>query len=982
MHGFGEGVLLLADQFGAFDPVLDGLLEPALGRLTVQLGSVPGLADEERRAVYAAAADTLRNAVRRKATRVLVLDVNAARITGRLTGTTPQARWADWVASAIRPGFWDLLDGQYPGLAARLRTVIDNQCAAAVSFARRFGADRHALPALLPGTGPGLPKLVDVAFGTGDSHRGGRSVAIVRCDTGRVVYKPRPVTVDAALAEFVAEMLPDEPPEARIRVPEVISRCEYGWASFVPHRYCTGDAELRTFYRGLGRWLAVMRLLGGSDLHAENLIAAGPVPVVVDCETLFTPQPEPPASGYGQAVDRAAYLISSSVARTGLLPSRGGALGWRGVDVSAAGALPGQQPAAPQPVLIDAGTDQVRIGLERMPIPQAGNHPTPDPVLRRYWDLILDAFVEVTAALRSADEAGTLTAALARFADCQIRLVLRDTEIYSELARMLWHPASLHDPTRARERAADLLLRQAKNMPEAPDDPVIIRSEIDDLLSGDVPMFTTTPGSGWGAVPDLIEAALSRWREADPALEQQVIRSTLVSAYLNEGWDWDGQRLAPRRPSTLSRDGLDRRRRGLAADVIRMLADTAVHADDQTVTWIAPVLTPAGWLVQPLNADCYGGLAGLAVLFAGYLGEVSAGRADAVDAVPGLLAEVLRTLRAADDQAAIDRTRERLRPEKPGGYAGLGSRIWCWLLLRRLNAVDSGEAIRRARALAEQVPAGVAEDTTYDVLSGMAGAIVPLLALSERDGDPRWPAVARDISVRLVAAARRSGGLASWPNAMFPSGLGGFAHGATGIGWALARLGASAVGTTAADHDAARATADHDAAGRLAEAAFGYEESLYAPELGGWLDLREQDEDWAAATWCHGAGGIGVVATDLLRRTGEARWADVLRRAAAGCWADGMSWNHTLCHGDLGNWEVIRAAIDLGLAPDGVDRALLDSYVLASVAEFGPISGLARDAFSPGLMAGVGGVAYQLLRMHPDCPLPSVMLPDPGTDGA
>lgn len=32
-------------------------------------------------------------------------------------------------------------------------------------------------------------------------------------------------------------------------------------------------------------------------------------------------------------------------------------------------------------------------------------------------------------------------------------------------------------------------------------------------------------------------------------------------------------------------------------------------------------------------------------------------------------------------------------------------------------------------------------------------------------------------------------------------------------------------------------------------------------------------------------------------------------------------------------------------------------------------------------MPGLGGVAYQLLRMHPECDLPSVLLPDPGPPG-
>src|SRR5262249_45557074 len=215
-----------------------------------------------------------------------------------------------------------------------------------VARPRPSAAAGPALPALLPASPAARlptgepPTLVEVVFGSGDSHRGGHTVAIVGCSAGRVVYKPRSVAVDAALATLLTRLLPDEPPATRIRVPEVVCRDGYGWAAYGEHRYCTDEMELRTFYRCLGQWLAVMRLLGGSDLHAENLVAAGPVPVVVDCETLFTPQPARRPSGYGLAADRAAHLVSGSVLRSGLLPGRGLALGWRGVDVSAAGAPP------------------------------------------------------------------------------------------------------------------------------------------------------------------------------------------------------------------------------------------------------------------------------------------------------------------------------------------------------------------------------------------------------------------------------------------------------------------------------------------------------------------------------------------------------------------------------------------------------------------------------------------------------------------
>ena len=69
--------------------------------------------------------------------------------------------------------------------------------------------------------------------------------------------------------------------------------------------------------------------------------------------------------------------LGATVLRTGLLPGRGIVLGWRGVDISAVGALPGQQPVADQPVIVDAGSDRARIGAERVDGAGSANHPEP-----------------------------------------------------------------------------------------------------------------------------------------------------------------------------------------------------------------------------------------------------------------------------------------------------------------------------------------------------------------------------------------------------------------------------------------------------------------------------------------------------------------------------------------------------------------------------------------------------------------------------
>ena len=443
-----------------FTSSLTPLTEPGLTALSEQLARVRGLGAVERAAICDGAAAALHRVLLAKVSRVLLVELNAARITGRLTAGDSAARWEQFLQMSATQEYWESLTTHYPTLRTRLDAVITRRCAAALTMAERLSADRQQLTRFLlsdPDT------VTGVSFGAGDSHRGGHTVAVLEfgADAGPVVYKPRSLAVDTVLDDLLAALLPSQ---ERIRVPAALSRGEYGWAEHVSHSYCSGPGELADFYRGIGYWLGVMRLLGGSDLHAENVIACGPVPVVIDCETLFTPVYPPVPSGLGMAVDQASSLVQATVLRTGMLPSRGLALGWRGVDASAVGSWRGEQPLMDMPVILDAGQDTARFGYERARATLGESHPSPDPALGDYWDQVVDGFTGITATLRALDRRGKLAPMLAEFAACPIRVVPRSTESYAELTRMLWHPASLSDPPTAVERAVSLLSQMAGNV--------------------------------------------------------------------------------------------------------------------------------------------------------------------------------------------------------------------------------------------------------------------------------------------------------------------------------------------------------------------------------------------------------------------------------------------------------------------------------------------------------------------------------------
>ncbi|MFD9978605.1 type 2 lanthipeptide synthetase LanM family protein [Streptomyces sp. NPDC059017] len=929
---------------GWFAGPVDAFAAPLFAELDERIPGTAGLASDEREVLREATREVLRRTLQLRLNRVLLLELQAAALAGGLPGADPSTRWDAFLLHASAPGFSETLHRRYPALRRRAfasgRLLIDG----AMELGTRFAADRRAVADLLGGD-PGPLRTLELA--RGDTHHGGRAVARLVFDSAGVMYKPRPVDVDAALRSFVAAV----PGAEDLGVPRVVVQDGYGWAEHLGHDYCRDEAELARFYRALGGWLAVMRLLGGTDLHAENLVAHGPVPAVVDAEALFTPDVEVPPSGRGDAVDRAARTIRNTVLRTGILPLRTDGYALAGVDLSAAGGLPGQQPQIRVPVIVDGGRDTARMEIGVVDLPAARNHPSPEPVLIRHWDQVLAGFDGLTEALAQLDADGRLDALLRVFDGCRVRRIRRPTQTYTDIGRMLWHPASLHDPDAALARARDILRRNALAAPGAPREPAVIDGEIADLLVGDVPAF------GEQVDAQRLDSFLTGWRRADLTRERDTIRSALVGAYLNERRLPDRVRTPARAPHT---EDLDRRRRTLAAEVVRTICAAAVRGADATATWISPVLTDYGWAIRPLGADLYTGQGGVAVALAEHLREQRAGRADPVADAESVLAGTLEVLAATEDTT----------PTRPlGAFTGIASQVWTWSVLHRLLGTPA--LLDRARARAALLtPEILAEDRALDVLSGAAGIPVPLLDLAELTGEERWLDVAAEAGRQLERTAVLDDRGARWSTLMFPEGIGGFAHGATGAGWALTRLALSAAGSPA----------DRRRWHELGALAHDFEESLYVPEERAWADARiGGDVDFPTA-WCHGSTGIGLAAVDLHRRTGDPRYLDTALRSGPAGLREGFGWSHTLCHGDLGLWELLHHLRGLK-GYEGPSAAQADAELITGIEQRGPVGGLAKEAFAPGLLPGLSGVVHHLLRMHPDARLSlPLLLAHPGPD--
>jgi len=95
-----------------------------LTALSEQLARIRGLTDSERAAIREGARAALLQTMLRKVNRVLIVELNAARITGRLTGADPEARWSQFLQMSATVQYWESLSAHYPDMMARLRTLM------------------------------------------------------------------------------------------------------------------------------------------------------------------------------------------------------------------------------------------------------------------------------------------------------------------------------------------------------------------------------------------------------------------------------------------------------------------------------------------------------------------------------------------------------------------------------------------------------------------------------------------------------------------------------------------------------------------------------------------------------------------------------------------------------------------------------------------------------------------------------------------
>jgi lantibiotic modifying enzyme len=307
------------------------------------------------------------------------------------------------------------------------------------------------------------------------------------------------------------------------------------------------------------------------------------------------------------------------------------------------------------------------------------------------------------------------------------------------------------------------------------------------------------------------------------------------------------------------------------------------------------------------------------------------------------------------------------------GYLGVA------LAAARVAALLGLEDLReRAACLAHTPLPSDLYNCEFDLLSGLAGAIVALLALNRIVKQPALRAGAARLGDVLISKATRSDAGAFWSTLghVRRNDLTGLSHGTAGAGYALLEL--------------YRETGEPEYRA-VAEQAFQYERSWFNATIGNWPDFRRghrmasRGQASYATTWCHGAPGITLSrlrAFALLGDEGNRAEAEIGLRTTATALKSALDFqtgNYSLCHGLAGNADLllygarilpehaheletlVHTVADSGIHRYGIDRRPWPCGI---------------GGETPSLMLGLAGIGYFYLRVH-DPTRPSVLLIQP-----
>lgn len=301
---------------------------------------------------------------------------------------------------------------------------------------------------------------------------------------------------------------------------------------------------------------------------------------------------------------------------------------------------------------------------------------------------------------------------------------------------------------------------------------------------------------------------------------------------------------------------------------------------------------------------------------------------------------------------------EGIENESSGAFGGEASIMYTYEVLYKIT--NKEKYLDYAKKHYKILKKAITRDNSFDLVYGNAGAVITLINMYQLTGNKEYIASAEIAGDIIVNAQEKEGSIkGGWNGDGRTSPLAGFSHGASGIVLALAKLW--------------QVTQKEEYLLSLLDG-IKFENSLFVKEKGNWKDERvyagEKASDGGSFTvaWCHGAAGI-LLSRSKVNVILNGRYSDLIENdikvAVNTILKEGILGNNCLCHGNLGNTEILFEYLK-----DHSDKKIEKYYVdIRDIIAENVCNGVfdCDNAYLygyklQGFMTGLCGMGYSLLR--------------------